>query len=147
MDVSAEGYWSSTDATPFLPVNSLQFSKDSVYLDIHNSAFPNGEIRGQVASGYSSSATLIAVPENKMDVSISLMPNPTQNEITINTINRPIGSIEVITIYGQVIYQAGFNATGTTTTATIDLSNYATGIYFIRINGNDFSVLKKVMKE
>jgi hypothetical protein len=146
-DVSAEGFWTSTDATPFLPVNSLQLNKDSVYLDIHNSVFPNGEIRGQVASGYNASSTMIAVPENKMDVSVSLMPNPTQNEITISTINKPIVSIEVISIYGQVIYRSGFNQTGTETTATIDLSNYATGIYFIRINGNDFSVLKKVIKE
>ena len=148
-DVSAEGYWNSADATPFLPINSLQFSKDSVYLDIHNSAFPNGEIRGQLARGYCSTCGIITVgvPENKNDVSVSLMPNPTQNEITINTINRPIGSMEVITIYGQIIYQAIFNKTETETTATIDLSNYTKGIYFIRINGSDFSILKKVIKE
>jgi hypothetical protein len=146
-NVSAEGYWQSTDATPFLPVNSLQFNKDSVYLDIHNSVFPNGEIRGQVVAGYHSSSSIIAVPENKNDAGVSLMPNPAQNEITISTINRPIGSIEVITIYGQIIYQASFNKMGAETTTTIDLSNYVNGIYFIRINGNDFSVLKKVIKE
>jgi hypothetical protein len=146
-DVSAEGYWNSTDATPFLPVNSLQFSKDSVYLDIHNSVFPNGEIRGQVAAGYSSASSIIAVPENINQVSVSVMPNPTQNQITISTINNSIGSIEVISVYGQVIYQASLSNTGTQSTATIDLTNYATGIYFIRINGNNFSVLKKVIKE
>ncbi len=148
-DVSAEGYWNNTDATPFLPINSLQLSKDSIYLDIHNSVFPNGEIRGQVFPGYSSAANIIAlrVPENKNDVSINLMPNPTQNEITINTINRPIESIEVMTIYGQVIYKANFSKTGSETVATIDLSNYAKGIYFTRVNGSDFSVLKKIVKE
>ncbi len=146
-DVSAEGFWKSTDATPFLPLNSLQFSKDSIYLDIHNSAFPNGEVRGQVDAGYNSSATMIAVPENNIEISVSLMPNPTQNQITINTINKPIGSIEVISIYGQLVYQQRFNTTGTGTTATIDLSNYANGIYFIRISGDDYSVLEKVIKE
>jgi len=146
-NVSAEGYWNSTDAPPFLPANSLQFSKDSIYLDIHNSAFPNGEIRGQVASGYSSTFEIITVPENINEVSVSVMPNPTQNVLTINTINRPIGSIEIISIYGQVIYRDNFNNTGTETTATVDLSNYAKGVYFIRINGDGYSVLKKVIKE
>ncbi|MCE3229443.1 MAG: hypothetical protein K0S32_3994 [Bacteroidetes bacterium] len=148
-EVSAEGYWTSADANPFLPANSLQFSKDSIYLDIHNSAFPNGEIRGQVVSGYSSSSSIIAlrVSENKNDVSISVMPNPTHDQITVNTNNRSIASIEVMTIYGQVIHQAGFNKNGAETTATFDLSNYTEGIYFVRINGNDFSVLKKIIKE
>ncbi len=148
-EVSAQGFWNSTDVTPFLPVNSLQFSKDSVYLDIHNSVFPNGEIRGQVFPGHSSAASIIAlrVPENKNDVSVSLMPNPTQHEITINTVNRPIESIEVMTMYGQIIYKADLTKTGFETHVTIDLSNYAKGIYFARINGSDFSVLKKIIKE
>ncbi|MES2764061.1 MAG: CHRD domain-containing protein [Bacteroidota bacterium] len=147
-DVSAEGYWNSTDATPFLPANSLQFSKDSIYLDIHNAAFPNGEIRGQVLSGYSSSFTITSLlPQTKNDVSVSLMPNPAQNEITIHTKNRPISSVEVLSIYGQVIYKSSTDKTGSETIATIDLSNYTNGIYFIRINGSDFSVLKKVIKE
>ncbi|HEX8516998.1 MAG TPA: CHRD domain-containing protein [Bacteroidia bacterium] len=147
-DVSAEGYWNSTDATPFLPVNSFQFSRDSIYLDIHNSAFPDGEIRGQVTPGYSSSSAIsVVIPENKNDVSVNIMPNPTQNQITINTINKAIGSIEVITLYGQVIYKESYSKNGSGTIATIDLSNYAKGIYFIRINGTDYSVLKKIIKE
>jgi hypothetical protein len=100
-----------------------------------------------VASGYTSSATIISVPGNRSDVSITLMPNPTQHAITITTLNKAIASIEVISIYGQVVYQSVFNQTQAETTATIDLSNYASGIYFIRINGNDFSVLEKVIKE
>lgn len=145
-DVSAEGYWTSTDAVPFLPANSWQFSKDSIYLDIHNSVFPNGEIRGQVTAGYHSASTIITVPENDMEVTVSLMPNPTHDQLTISTINKPIGTIEVITLYGQVIYQASFSGSRETT-ATIDLSGYSTGVYFIRVNGDDFSTLTRVIKE
>jgi hypothetical protein len=144
-EVSAEGYWYSTDAVPFLPANSLQFSKDSVYLDIENSMYPNGEIRGQVTSGYSSASTMITVPENNTGVSVSVMPNPAQNVITISTISKPIASVEVITVYGQSVYHN--NESGSATTATLDLSGYAKGIYFIRINGEGYSVLQKVIKE
>ena len=89
----------------------------------------------------------MAVSENKNDVSIEVMPNPTQNQITISTINGDIGSIEVISIYGQTIYKNSFSKSGSVTLATIDLSSYKTGIYFIRVDGTDFSVLKKIIKD
>jgi hypothetical protein len=146
-DVAAEGFWNNTGATPFLPQNSLQFSKDSIYLDIHNSVFPNGEIRGQVGFPSTLTGSSIGIFENQNEVSISLAPNPTHHEITVNTVNKPIVSVEVISTYGQIIYSATPNKTSPQTTITIDLSNYSNGIYFIRTSGPDFSVLKKVIKE
>lgn len=142
-NVTAEGFWTNADATPFTTLNSMQFSKDSIYLDIHNSVFPNGEIRGQVT--YPSAMATVGFIENQNDVQVSLFPNPAQNEISIST-SKPIVSVEVINLCGQVIYKSDSNKTSQTT-ATIDLSGYTPGIYFIRASGTDFTVLKKLIKE
>ncbi|MGL5889368.1 MAG: CHRD domain-containing protein, partial [Bacteroidia bacterium] len=50
-EASAEGYWKSTSTIPFTISNSQQFQTDSVYLEITNSTYPGGELRGQVESG------------------------------------------------------------------------------------------------
>ncbi len=149
-DVSAEGFWYSSDSLPFLPHNSLQLSKDSIYLDIHNATFPDGEIRGQVAMNYSvtpaSTVSTVGLFENINQVSVVIGPNPTPKEITVNSFDHPFNSIEVLSIYGQLIYAERNNRTGVVTT-TVDLSGYPKGIYFIRVIGSDFSAMKKIIKE
>jgi hypothetical protein len=144
-DVSAEGFWKSSSTTPFLTVNSMQFSKDSIYLDIHNSAFPNGEIRGQVSRYSAGPAITVSVPANKKEISLSFMPNPVKQQLVIVAGGSDISSVTLMSMSGQKITEQFYN--GSETSVNIDLSAYAPGIYFARISGTDYSISKKIVKE
>lgn len=85
--------------------------------------------------------TILNVPENKWDA-ISIYPNPVSDILNITT---PLSnySIEVFTIQGQLI------STPSTYSGsqTIDYSNYASGIYLMKLTSESASKIIKIMKE
>ena len=77
---------------------------------------------------------------NNIENNISIYPNPTTNFITINAEN--ITSVKIINITGKIIssYEVTDNST------TIDLSNIEKGIYFVKINTENSTYTKKIIK-
>lgn len=75
--------------------------------------------------------------------SISLYPNPTKDVVTIKSQNEKIKSVELITLEGASLFSQKFiNAK----TAQLDLRSYSSGFYFIKITGENYSVIKKVVR-
>ena len=57
-------------------------------------------------------------------------------------------TIEVTNLLGEIVYQSKINAsTSSATQTTIDLSNQANGVYFVRITGGEQSLNKKIVKQ
>ncbi|HHZ65245.1 MAG TPA: T9SS type A sorting domain-containing protein [Flavobacteriales bacterium] len=82
------------------------------------------------------SITLVDLPENKVS-DILIHPNPTTGILTIEGVE---GSVSVYDIYGRMVL--------TTNSNTLDISQAATGIYFVRIvdeQGRVYS--QKVIKQ
>jgi hypothetical protein len=80
------GFWKNTDIPAFLTSNSLQLSKDSVYLQLSNTTFPNGEIRGQVFSGYKSTNAInsdVSYTNTIFEEGIQTLPNPTHDMLHV----------------------------------------------------------------
>ena len=75
--------------------------------------------------------------------SISLMPNPADNyiELRINS-NVEVKEAVVYNAFGQTIQTVQL----TENHARIDLSNMATGMYFVRVNGEGVTATKKFIK-
>lgn len=73
--------------------------------------------------------------------SLKLYPNPTSNILTISNDDFTIESIQVMNLQGQVLFN---NNTINHNEITIDISNYATGMYFVNVN-NKTNI--KVIKE
>jgi hypothetical protein len=128
----AFGYWTKADpTTPFNTAQSLRFRKDSVYINFHNTAFPNGEIRGQVNRGYNCYASPpLAVSNIQENNLVSIFPNPTCSFFQISAIE----AIEytITDIIGHVIKMGNINAGEN----TIDVAALQTGIYFIKLKTN-----------
>jgi hypothetical protein len=86
-----------------------------------------------------------AINEPSIDNEVSLSPNPTTNmmQITIADNIHP-QSYTLTNVAGQVIE----NKTGLNTNAfTINLSNQAAGMYFLKVRSTEGVALKKIFKE
>ena len=72
---------------------------------------------------------------------IYLYPNPNSGEFNINVSdNTKDYSVQVTTVTGQVIYKNNFENTGT---KVIDIKNQSAGIYFVKIQLDDNSIITK----
>jgi len=87
-----------------------------------------------------SNCNLLNVTENVLDEnSIKLFPNPVVDYLTIEY-TKSISSIEVYTIFGQLLKKV-------TDTKTIKFGNLASGFYLIRVNSEEGSITKKILKQ
>jgi hypothetical protein len=73
--------------------------------------------------------------ETELATEVSIYPNPTTNKIWVNIQNQKSSHylIEVIDIYGNTIKRSLLNSSNT----TVDLSDIASGIYFIKVFENE----------
>lgn len=72
---------------------------------------------------------------------VSLWPNPTQNTLNINNSNNSIKAISIYNFEGKLIYENTNNNT------TIDISNFASGLYLAKIITEEGEFTKKFIKE
>ena len=76
--------------------------------------------------------------------SINLMPNPADNyiELTVNS-NVEVKEAVVFNAFGQMIQTVELNNNH----ARIDLSNMASGMYFVRVSGDNATATKKFIRK
>jgi len=81
-----------------------------------------------------------------LDKNITLFPNPTKGNITLqNENNLPLSEVIIYNSIGQIVYTQQID--NTTTDMRISLENYPDGIYFVRINSGNTSVVKRIIKQ
>lgn len=80
---------------------------------------------------------------NKKEIEFNLYPNPVSNFLKIDLSNsfKTITSIEIINSLGQIIERKS----DIQSVLTINVSNYAKGLYFIKVNSINTSSIKKVI--
>ncbi len=83
----------------------------------------------------------LSVGEFQLDETIQLYPNPTQNKININA-STVIKSVQIFDVQGRII----MTKIADNSAVSLDLSQYANGVYLIKINREKGSVLEKVIK-
>jgi hypothetical protein len=88
--------------------------------------------------------TILGVSENELANAISLYPNPATNEVNIAINGETIGSLKIVVVnsLGQILQSTERN---TLSTITLDVSSYATGLYFININADGAKLIKKLL--
>lgn len=143
-NASANGFWKSTDAIPFLPLNTAQFSADSVYIDITNSAFPNGEIRGQVNDGFITYT--VGINDDLSNADMLIYPNPSAGKITISIpgLEHSKGKIEVFDLLGRNTFSEEYSNIGSSD-LQIDLSTLSKGNYILKVLNKNQFITKKII--
>ncbi|MGB1294659.1 MAG: Omp28-related outer membrane protein, partial [Flavobacteriales bacterium] len=90
----------------------------------------NGQFTKEQIKPFYLNSVFLGVDE--LDNSFSLVPNPTSQSFTIVTdYNKPT-TIEIFNGLGQIILQK--ESVNLSSNVTFDVSNYNTGIYFVKIN-------------
>ena len=97
-------------------------------------------------NGQISSPSECAAPDAINDVNVSssfeVYPNPANETVNVST-TMDVQKVEVMNYLGQVI----FSQNTTNNNFTLNVSNYADGVYFIRISGNDGIATQKLIKK
>ena len=81
--------------------------------------------------------------ENNVISNISIYPNPTKGELTIETNLNTAQRFEIVNLIGQTVYTNIINKNKT----TVNTSAFANGVYFIKLSSNKETVVRKFVKE
>ena len=96
---------------------------------------------GQVSSP-SDCATEVGINDVNVSNSFEVYPNPAHETVTVST-TMNAQKVEVLNYLGQVIYSQSVSSNN----FTLNVANYADGVYFIRISGNDGIATQKLIKK
>lgn len=88
----------------------------------------------------------LGVETNELtEKTIQLFPNPVSNDFTLrNNSNQNLQSAKIIDLNGRLVEK--INLKNMEKDKIISMHNYATGIYLIKINSEDKSIVKKIVK-
>ncbi|MEM6722296.1 MAG: choice-of-anchor L domain-containing protein [Bacteroidota bacterium] len=87
-------------------------------------------------------ADLLSTPESKLDA-VVVYPNPVVDELTIDTADITINSMQLYNISGQLIHTEAKSNHGVT---TVDFSTLERGIYFLQIQSDQGKLYKRIVK-
>lgn len=122
------------------PVNSWTITEPGIYT---NATYV------RMVSKFASNATL-GVDDNEFLASknIIVYPSPADDEVNISFagLDENNFSLAVIDLSGKVLLTKKIDLVPNTRVESVDISNLASGIYLFKIQGNDFSDVKRVMK-
>jgi len=82
----------------------------------------------------------VSIHETKIN-NISIYPNPTTGQLTIDNGELKMNSIEIFDVYGRIIVNCQLSIVN-----SIDISDLSNGVYFLKISTEKGMVTKKIVK-
>ena len=140
---SNNGYWKYIATTSNLSYDDYSANKDSMYYYTVTS-FDNQTSTS--ASGYASPVLLGVKDISAINNSVNVYPNPAKNQVTVDFYafaaeNNPV--VELLSIDGKLLSSQRILKSKT----QIDVSDLSSGLYILKISGNNGVVVKKFAKE
>jgi len=80
---------------------------------------------------------------NASSLGIDVYPNPARNEVTVKSENAQIELLQLIDLHGKVLYGSALKARS----HSIDISQFASGVYYLKIYTNQQVVQQKLIVE
>jgi hypothetical protein len=78
--------------------------------------------------------------EEETTLASSVYPNPTQDFVMVESSEADY--VEVVDVYGRVMFSSEMNET-----VKVDMSEFASGIYFVKLQANGATSVQKIMKK
>ena len=87
----------------------------------------------------------VGIEDNVFDQNISIFPNPSNGQITlVNNSNSEIKAATIIDVNGRTIQT--LNVDDATTRTTFSIESLAAGMYFVKIEAENNSTVKRIIK-
>ena len=145
-NLTADGVWSQLNAEPLTPTLLGALVTDNLYINIHTTTNPGGEIRGQI--GGRSLAGVEDRVVGKGTFQLTNAPNPFLRGTTF-TFYLPKRSEVSLKVYDLRGGEVATVLTGTREAgwqhASLDAGELATGLYFYRLRVGGASVASKML--
>ena len=160
-DTLSNGHWQAIDSVSGTQ-NKMTDPNYSLYpygrwyvgakLNVTGCSAP--EERFKAASAHASSRSniqyknTVGIAQLQNNNGVSIYPNPASKQLTVK-FNKPLATntqINITDVTGRTIMSIG-NKFENNSSATVDISNLTTGIYFIRIETNSTTQVVKFIKE
>ena len=84
----------------------------------------------------------VGVSQYQLDELVEVYPNPTSNHITVRYASSPIHDVEVSDMYGKLQARIPVNDYR----VDVNLSSFASGVYFVRVTTDQGVVTKRIVK-
>jgi len=87
--------------------------------------------------------TTLGISDNEFSKNLTLYPNPAKHTLQLNTNNQQIDQVKIFSVKGDLVQQVeGFE-----TSKTIDVSQLASGMYYVQFTAGGQIATKKFVKE
>ncbi|MDQ3101011.1 MAG: CHRD domain-containing protein, partial [Bacteroidota bacterium] len=128
-------YWTEMSATPFVTANSVSLRNNMVYVNVHTTAFPDGEVRGQVMRGSPCSDLSTGLFEAAVNAeSLRVYPVPSDDQVTILLDAGAVQRVAVYNAQGQMFELPVQGVNGDK--LVLDISDLQRGAYMVVINSD-----------
>jgi hypothetical protein len=104
--------------------------------------FENVQANGTIEVVFKNKVGIATITNDELQITV--YPNPTTGQLTINNEQLTINNVEIFDFYGKNILSQTINRTPQT---TVDISHLPSGIYFLQIHTEKGTVNKKVVKQ
>jgi hypothetical protein len=144
------GYWRENDMTaPFTTPISNKFRKDSVYVNYHTSANPNGEIRGNTNRMLCNAFTTSVTTIGGVQAEVSIYPNPAQQSARLQVVvkEKTEATVEMVDVMGRKIWSRNATLSSGTNHIALPLESVAPGIYLINIISTNGKHTERLIKD
>ncbi len=137
---SGEDIWSSV-TTNTHPYELVNLESGKTYMAQVTAHCTNG-VTSDPSESITFTTSTVGVEHYELEHT-EVYPNPTTGQFRIQNTEVRIQSVEVFDVYGKLMYSVEVNDN----TVTVDASNYASGVYFIRINTDKGLVNRRIVKK
>ncbi|PSR54659.1 hypothetical protein AHMF7605_14645 [Adhaeribacter arboris] len=95
-------------------------------------------------------AKMVAAPTpatKELDKDIMIFPNPSTGKVflELSGFKGQRAELRVLNVIGNVVLRENFYETEDKTTKVLDLSKFASGLYYVKIEAEEFSEIRKVI--
>ena len=149
--VFGEGFWDDQSNPPLDLAAVSLFTNDSIYINLHTSLAPNGEIRGQVIQGAACLKIVTGIPfiPDAITSSLVIYPNPVEGMATVSIFSERSEDMvmKLYDLQGRLLLTREIKLPSGNSAQYLDLSGYLPGVYFVEVRSNSQSLVSKVEKQ